>query len=205
VRVVGLTGGIASGKSTVAAMLAARGAAVVDADRLARALQEPGQPCFLAIVEAFGREMLGADGRLDRPRLAARVFGDAAARRRLEAIMHPAIRVATAEALAKAAAAGFRVGVVEAALILEAGQRGEYDCLVVVTAPVEVQVARLRASRGLGEAEARQRIAAQWPAEAKAAAADFVIENGGERAATAAQVDAVWAALTRGERSAKKA
>lgn len=119
--------------------------------------------------------------------------------------MHPAICAVTAEALAEAAAAGSRVGVVEAALILEVGQRAQYDCLVVVTAPLEVQVARLRDSRGLSEAEARQRIAAQWPAEAKVAVADFVIENGGERDATAAQVDAVWEALTRGERAAKKA
>lgn len=193
--VVGLSGGIATGKSTVAAMFAARGAAVVDADRVARTLQEPGQPCFMQIVETFGREMVGSDGQLDRSRLATLIFGDTAARRRLEAIMHPAIRQAVSAALQRAEAAGASLGVVEAALILEAGQRARYDCLVVVAAPVEVQLERLMRQRGLAEAEARQRIAAQWPTESKAAAADFVIDNGGELAATAAQVDALLATL----------
>ncbi|MBI4536476.1 MAG: dephospho-CoA kinase [candidate division NC10 bacterium] len=193
--VVGLTGGIATGKSTVAAMLAARGAAVVDADRIARTLQEPGQPCLRQIVEAFGTEVVGADGRLDRLRLAGLVFGDAAARRRLEAIMHPAIRQTVSAELWRAEAAGASVGVVEAALILEAGQRERYDCLVVVAAPAEVQLERLMRQRGLGEAEARRRIAAQWTTERKAALADYVIDNGGEPAATAAQVDALLAAL----------
>lgn len=192
--VVGLTGGIATGKSTVAAMFAARGAAVVDADRVAHRLQAPGALCFRHIVEAFGPDMVGPDGHLDRARLARLVFGDATARRKLEAIMHPAIRQAISEALARAAAEGAPLGVVEAALILEAGQRDRYDYVVVVAAPPDVQLERLR-RRGLDEAEARRRLAAQWPTEAKAAAADFVIDNGGDLAATASQVDGVLAAL----------
>jgi dephospho-CoA kinase len=193
--VVGLTGGIATGKSTVAAMFAARGAAVVDADQVARTLQAPGSPCFRQIVEAFGPEMVGPDGQLDRARLARLVFGDASARRTLEAIMHPAIRRAVSEALARAAAAGASLGVVEAALILEAGQRERYDCVVVVAAPAETQLDRLRETRGLDEVEARRRLAAQWPTETKAAAADFVIDNGGDLAATASQVEGILAAL----------
>ena len=202
---IGLTGGIGAGKSTVARMLAERGAAVVDADRVARALQEPGQPCLRRIVEAFGREMLEADGRLDRGRLAALVFGDASARRRLEAIMHPAIHEAIAAERARAEAAGAPLFVVEAALILETGQRHRYDRLVVVTAPAAVQLARLTALRGMDAAEAGRRLAAQWPTEAKAAAADWVIDNGGSFAATAAQVDALLDRLLRrdGERPEK--
>lgn len=195
--VVGLTGGIGAGKSTVARMFAERGAAVVDADRVARALQEPGQPCHGQIVEGFGPGVLQTDGRLDRARLASLVFEDTAARRRLEAIMHPAIRAAVAAQLGRAEAAGAAVGVVEAALILETGQRGRYDCIVVVAAPAAVQVERLTRLRGLDPAEAERRLAAQWPTEAKAAAADFIIDNGGSLCATAAQVDAVWAALVR--------
>ena len=193
--VVGLTGGIATGKSTVAAIFAARGAAVVDADQIARSLQEPGQPCFRQIVQAFGPEMVGDDGWLDRARLATLVFGDSAARRRLEDIMHPAIRQAVDAALARAEADGACIGMVEAALILEAGQRERYDCLVVVAASPAAQLERLMRQRGLAEAEARRRMAAQWSTAAKTAAADFVIDNDGDLAVTAAQADAVLAAL----------
>jgi dephospho-CoA kinase len=196
VVLVGLTGGIATGKSTVAAMFAARGAAVVDADRIAHALQEPGQPCYHRIVEAFGAEVLDAQGRIDRRRLGARVFDDPDARKRLEAILHPAIREACQREIQAAEASGHRVCVVNAALILETGQQGRYDSLVVVTAPEEAQVDRLVRIRGLAEAEARQRLASQWPTAAKAAKADFVIDNGGDLTATEAQVDRVYAALT---------
>ena len=194
--VVGLTGGIATGKSTVAALFAARGAAVVNADRIAHALQEPDQPCYHRIVEAFGTAVLDAQGRIDRRRLGARVFADLDARKRLEAILHPAIREACQQEIRAAEASGHRVCVVNAALILETGQQGRYDALVVVTASEEVQVARLVRLRGLTEAEVRQRLTSQWPTANKAALADFVIDNGGELAATEAQVDRVYAALT---------
>lgn len=193
--VVGLTGGIATGKSTVAAMFAARGAAVVDADEVAHTLQEPGQACHLQIVEVFGRGILEEGGRIDRKRLGALVFADPGARRRLEAIMHPAIREACQTRIRAVEAAGTRVCLVNAALILEAGQRHRYQKIVLVSAPEEVQVARLVKDRGLSEGEARERLQAQWPTSAKAAYADFVIDTGGDLAATEAQVATVYAAL----------
>jgi dephospho-CoA kinase len=194
---VGLTGGIGAGKSTVAAMFAARGAAVVDADEINRRLQEPGQPCYRAIVDAFGREILDPAERIDRRRLGAIVFGDAARRRQLETIMHPAIRAARESEIQAAAAAGRSVCVVEAALILETGQRARFQKLIVVTAPEKVQLERVARARGLTMAEAQQRLAAQWGGEDKARLADYVIDNGGDLAATEAQVARVYKELTR--------
>ncbi len=193
--VVGLTGGIATGKSTVAAMFAARGAAIVDADRIAHALQEPGQPCYRLIVEAFGDGILNGAGRLDRRSLGARVFTDPDARRRLESILHPAIREACQTEIRAAEAAGRALCVVEAALILETGQRNRFDKIVLVTAPEEVQVDRLVQGRDLTEAESRQRMRSQWTTAAKTALADFVIDNGGDLLATDGQVAKVYAAL----------
>jgi dephospho-CoA kinase len=192
---VGLTGGIGVGKSTVAAMFAARGAAVVDADRISRRLQEPGQPCHDAIVAAFGRAILDPAGRIDRGRLGEMVFADPVRRKALEAIMHPAIWAVCQIEIRAAAAAGRAVCMVEAALILETGQRSRFQRIVVVTAPPDVQIARLAQARGLTEAEARQRLAAQWTNADKARQADHVIDNGGEPAATEAQVARVYAAL----------
>jgi dephospho-CoA kinase len=193
-RLIGLTGGIASGKSTVARMLAARGAAVIDADRIGRALQEPGTPCHAAILEAFGPDVRDASGRLDRRRLADAVFSDAAARRRLEGIMHPAIWSAAMAEAASAEAAGYALCVVDAALILEAGWRERFDAVIVVVAPEAAQLERLRL-RGLREGEARERLAAQWPAAAKAAQADVVIDTGGTLADTEARVAQVYPTL----------
>ena len=193
--VVGLTGGIATGKSTVAAMFAARGAAIVDADRIARALQEPGQRCYRQIAEAFGAEVLDRAGRIDRPRLAARVFADAPARQRLEAIMHPAIREVCEEEIRTAEAMGKTVCIVDAALILETGRRERFHKIVVIAAPEDVQVDRLTRTRGMTQAEARQRLASQWSTAAKAALADFVIDNGSDLASTEAQVNRIYSAL----------
>jgi dephospho-CoA kinase len=193
--VVGLTGGIATGKSTVAGMFAARGAAIVDADRIAHALQEPGQRCHRHIVEVFGPGVLDEAGRIDRGRLGARVFADASARQRLEAIMHPAIREACENEIRAAEAAGRTICIVDAALILEAGRRDRFHKIVVVAAPEDVQVDRLVRSRGLTPAEARQRLSSQWPTAAKAALADFAIDNGGDLASTEAQAARVHAAL----------
>jgi len=187
--VVGLTGSIGTGKSTVAAMLAARGAWIVDADRIGHALQEPGTACHRQIAEAFGAEILEPDGRIDRRRLGARVFADPDARRRLEAIMHPAIWEACEREVRRAEAAGAPFSVVDAALILEAGQRHRFDVIVVVAAPEEVQMQRLAAQRGLSEAEVRQRQQSQWSPAVKAAHADVVIDNGGDLSATEAQVN----------------
>ena len=193
---VGLTGGIGVGKSTVASMFAARGAAVVDADRISRTLQEPGEPCHDAIVAAFGRAVLDPAGRIDRKRLGEMVFADPARRTALEAIMHPAIWAACETEIRAAAAAGRAVCVVEAALILETGQRSRFQRMVVVTAPMDVQVERLAQARGLTEVEARQRLAAQWPNVDKARQADHVIDNGGDLATTETQVARVYAELT---------
>jgi dephospho-CoA kinase len=156
-------------------------------------------------VETFGVAILDAQGRIDRRRLGGRVFADPDARRRLESILHPAIREACQQAVRAAEASGHEVCVVDAALILETGQRGRYDTLVVVTAPEEAQVDRLVRSRGLTVAEARRRLESQWPTEAKAAQADFVIDNGGDLAAAEDQVDRVYIALESGTpRGAKK-
>jgi len=193
--VVGLTGGIATGKSTVAAMFVARRAAIVDADRIAHALQEPGQSCRRQIVDAFGPEILDGTGRIDRRRLGARVFADASARQCLEAIMHPAIRQACESEIRAAEASGRRICIVDAAQILEAGGRDRVHKIVVVTAPDDVQVDRLVRTRGLTPAEARQRLSSQWTSAAKAALADFVIDNGGDLASTEEQVAQVYAAL----------
>jgi dephospho-CoA kinase len=192
---VGLTGGLGVGKSTVAAMFAARGAAVVDADEISRRLQEPGRPCYRAIVDAFGREILDPAGRIDRRRLGAVVFADSASLRRLEAIMHPAIWAACEAEIQAASAAGKAVCVVEMALILETGQRGRFQKLIVVTAPERVQVERAARARGLTPEEVQQRLAAQWNGEDKARLADYIIDNGGDLAATERQVEGVHAAM----------
>lgn len=194
--VVGLTGGIASGKSTVSAMLERAGIPVIDADRLAREAVEPGRPAFDEVVAAFGREVVGPDGRLDRARLGAIVFADPAARARLEAIVHP--RVFEGERARLAEIARERPGglaVVDAALLLESGNHRWMDAVVLVGAPRAAQVERLVTQRGLSPEEAEARVAAQWPLERKRPYADYEIDNGGSLAATEAQVKALVSAL----------
>lgn len=189
---VGLTGGIGAGKSAVAAAFAARGAAVVDADQLAREVVAPGSPALAALVDRFGKELLDAQGGLDRQRLARRVFSDAAQRKALEAILHPAIAEASRERFAALAARGFEVVVYEAALLVETGRHREMDLLVVVTAPDEQRVARLIRRDAADEEQIRRRIAAQMPQQEKAALADFVIDNAGEEQALSAKVQRIW-------------
>lgn len=190
-RLFGLTGGIASGKSAVAARFRARGVPVIDADQLARDVVAPGTPGLAAILEAFGPELLGADGALDRKALAARVFADAAERRRLNAIVHPLIAAATAEATARLEASGARIACYEAALIVENGVADAFRPLVVVSAPYEAQLARAMARDGASEEETRARLDAQAPLSAKLAAADHVIDNSGAREALVAAADSV--------------
>ena len=192
---VGLTGGIASGKSTVASMFAACGAAIVDADQIAHRLQEQGGACYREIVEAFGRGILDASGRIDRQRLGARAFADPSLRQRLEAIMHPAIWAVCEAEVRAAEAAGRSLCVVEAALILETGHKDRFQALVVVTAPTEAQIARLMEQRGLTAEAAQRRLSAQWSGAAKARHADYVIDNGGDLTATEAQVALVYGDL----------
>jgi dephospho-CoA kinase len=193
--VIGLTGGIASGKSAVAQRLRDRGAVVVDADVIAREVVEPGQPALAALVERFGAGVLGADGRLDRGRLAAIVFADPEARAAINAITHPRIIARSTERFRDAAAAGAGVVFYEAALLVETGRHQELDGLVVVLASPAVQERRLIDRDGHTPEAARARIAAQLPAAAKRAAATWVIENDGELAALDRRVDEVVAAI----------
>jgi dephospho-CoA kinase len=176
---VGLTGGVASGKSTVAALLRELGAVVVDSDVLAREVVEPGTPGLAAVVEAFGPGVLTADGRLDRPALGAVVFGDQPARRRLEGILHPLIRARAAE-LEAAAPAG-TVVVHDIPLLVETGQADRFDAVVVVDVPVETQVARMVRDRGMSREDALARVKAQASREERLAVATQVVENTGTR------------------------
>ncbi len=176
---MGLTGGVASGKSTVAGLLADLGAVVVDADRLAREVVEPGTPGLAAVVDEFGDRVLSADGTLDRQALGAVVFADEAARRRLEAILHPLIRARGAE-LEEAAGPGALV-VHDIPLLVETGQADRFDAVVVVDVPVETQVARMVADRGWSREDAAARVAAQASREERRAVATYVVENTGTR------------------------
>ncbi|MGY1750443.1 dephospho-CoA kinase [Modestobacter sp. SYSU DS0511] len=187
---IGLTGGIGSGKSTVAALLAERGALVVDADRLAREVVAPGTAGLAEVVAAFGDRVLAADGSLDRPALAAIVFSDPEARGRLDGIVHPRVRSRAAELVAAAPADA--VVVQDVPLLVETGQAGSYDVVLVVEAPLETRVSRL-VGRGLGEDDARARIASQATDEQRRAVADVVLVNDGDRAALADQVARFWA------------
>ncbi len=189
---MGLTGGIGSGKSAVARMFRELGAEVIDADQVARDVVEPGQPALAEIVATFGRDMLGLDGRLDRKRLAELVFGDAEARRKLNAITHPRIGAETARRIQTLSARGAPVVLYEAALLVENGLHAGLGGLIVVSAPEEVQIARVIARDGLSEAEARARIAAQLPLAAKVAAATHVIDNSGPLERTRQQVEQAW-------------
>lgn len=190
-RLFGLTGGLASGKSTVAARLRARGVPVIDADELAREVVAPGTDGLAAVVAAFGPEVLGADGALDRPRLAALVFGDEAARRRLNAILHPRIAALSAARAAELDARGETLACYEAALLVENGLADAFRPLVVVSVPEDLQIARAVARDGCTEAQARARIAAQLPLSAKVAVADHVIDNAGDRDATERKTDEI--------------
>ena len=194
---VGLTGGFATGKSTVATMFRGLGAVIIDADVLAREVVEPGQPALAEIVEEFGPAMLQADGRLDRKALGAIVFASADRRRRLEALTHPRIRQRFNGTLVDLTRAGFR-GVVmfDAAVMIESGNYKNMDRLVVVVTDETTQIGRLIGRDGCTREEALARIRSQMPLAEKARLADHVIDNSGDRAATEDQVRHVHAALT---------
>jgi dephospho-CoA kinase len=199
---VGLTGGMASGKSTVSRQLADLGCHVIDADMLARAVVAPGEPALQTIVQAFGRAVLRPDGTLDRARLGALVFADAEKRKRLEAITHPAIQARRQAALAELAAEGYDGLVVQdAALLIEVGGAAHVDRLVVVYADRAVQRERLMRRDRLDAAEAERRLATQMPLAAKVRLAHYVIDNSDSPEETAAQVRAVHAALLAEQRA----
>ena len=193
--VVGLTGGICSGKSTVAGMFEKLGAVVLDADQIAHELQAPGQPLFETIVQAFGREVVGEDGRIDRKRLGAIVFADPQARARLEEIMHPAIVAECERRIQQSAAHGAAVCLLDAALLIESGRHARFDRIILVEGGEAVQLQRLVARMGIGRDEAMQRIRSQMPWEEKRRHAHFVIENGGPLEETERRVKGVWEQL----------
>lgn len=193
--VVGLTGGIGSGKSTVARLFREQGVPVVDADQIARDVVEPGTDGLEAVVEAFGDGVLDPYGRLDRKRLGERVFVDEAARKKLEGILHPRIGAASMARFAELAQREHPYAIYEAALLVENGIHRTMQALVVVSASEEKQIARVMARDGLDEAAARQRIAAQLPLADKVAVADYVIDNDGPLEATRARTLEVHRAL----------
>jgi dephospho-CoA kinase len=193
-RLIGLTGGIGTGKSTVARLLSARGIPVIDADQLARLAVEPGQPA-LDDIRAAWPSTLTADGRLDRKALGAIVFADPQARHRLESILHPRIaELANQRALALARD-GHAAAFYEASLLVETGRYRELDGMVVVDAPEDVRIARVAARDGLTPEQVRARIAAQAPMSEKRRLAAFVVDNSGDLIALERQVTALLAAL----------
>jgi dephospho-CoA kinase len=195
VRTVGLTGNIGAGKSTVAELLVARGAALVDADQVAREVVEPGAAAYQPLIDRFGVDILAADGRIDRPTLAAKVFGHPDELEALNAVIHPAIGVAMIEG--KDAYAGTDRIVVMDIPLLKAFHRDmlALDAVVVVDVPTEVALDRLTALRGMSEDDARARQASQPSRAERLEGADFVVDNSGGTDHLASEVDRVWAGL----------
>lgn len=190
---VGLTGGIGSGKSSVAAILSENGALVIDADTLAREVVAPGTPGLADVLVAFGPGVVDADGGLDRTALAQRVFADPAARQQLEAIIHPRVRTRAAEI--ESQAADNAIVVHDIPLLVETGQADRFDAVIVVDCPSDVQVERLTRNRGWSQLEAESRIAAQASREERLAVADHVIDNSGSLQQLRTAVDRLWSAL----------
>ncbi len=195
---VGLTGSIATGKSTVSNMFRALGDEIIDADLLAREVVQPGERALAQIVEEFGRDVLQPDGTLDRKRLGAIIFADPSRRKRLEEITHPAIRDRFVQRLDALEARGF-AGIVfyDAPVMIEAGGHKAMEKLVVVATDEATQCARLCTRDAIDEVEARRKIGSQMPVAEKAKLADYVIDNAGDRASTERQVREVHAALLR--------
>ena len=188
-QVVGLTGGVGSGKSTVSARLGQLGAVVVDADAIAREVVEPGTPGLASVVERFGPDVLDADGRLDRPKVAAVVFNDDAARADLNAIVHPLVGARTAELIA--AAAGDAIVIYDVPLLVESNMAAGFEVVVVVEADPEIRVRRLE-KRGMSADDARARMAVQATDEQRRAVATELLVNNGSREELEAEVDALW-------------
>jgi dephospho-CoA kinase len=193
-KLVGLTGGVGSGKSTVAEMMRELGAEVVDADEATHAVYEPGSPGFDAVVREFGDAYVDG-GRIDRSQLGELVFRDDDARRRLNSIVHPLVRDWMAQRTAEAAERGAEVVVQDVPLLFENGLERLFSSVVLVYVPEEVQVERLVSGRGFAPERARAMIAAQMPIENKRGLAHHVINNSGTREETQAQVKAVWKQL----------
>ncbi|MGO4593696.1 dephospho-CoA kinase [Leifsonia sp. 2TAF2] len=198
-QLIGLTGGIASGKSTIASRLASHGAVVVDADRIAREVVEPGRPALAQIAERFGDGVIAADGSLNRPALGAIVFGDAEALKALNGITHPAVLAAsTARFRAAAEADPEAIVVYDVPLLVESANEYPFDRVVVAHADERTRIDRLVRLRGMDPAEAERRIRSQATDEERLAVADVVIDTGGTLEQTVAQVDALWDELRAG-------
>ncbi len=197
VSILGLTGGIGSGKSTVSARLAALGARVLDADAVSRRLIDKGGACFARVVGAFGPSILRKEGAIDRGALASLVFSNKAARERLEEIVHPEVKNAMcASAEQILCETPDALVVLDVPLLFESGMDAVTDAVALVTAPEETRVARVKARDGADEADIRARIRAQMPDAEKRARADYVLDNGGTLSRLYAQTDALYAALT---------
>ncbi|MGA7913113.1 MAG: dephospho-CoA kinase [Candidatus Dormiibacterota bacterium] len=190
-KLIGLTGGVGSGKSTVADMLRELGAEVIDADEAAHAAYAPGSPGFDAVVREFGPEY-GRDGHIDRKRLGELVFNDDEARRRLNAIVHPLVREWMADRTAESAERGAEVVVHDVPLLFENGLAAMYEEVILVYVPAAVQLERLRSGRGVPEDRARAMIAAQMPMDDKRRLARLVVDNSGTREETREQVKRLW-------------
>ncbi len=194
---IGLTGGIASGKSTVARMLHAQGAVVVDADLLAREVVDPGTPALRSIREQFGDAVIHADGSLDRAQLGTIVFGDEGARMQLNAIVHPAVRELATKRFAEAAAADPEAIIVyDVPLLAESETPAQFDVIVLADAPADTRQTRLVELRGLSPEEAARRVNAQASDDARRAIADVIIDTAGSLDHTASEVERLWTRLT---------
>lgn len=193
VRIIGLTGGIATGKSTVARFFSARGIPVIDADQLARDAVLPGSPALMEVVALFGRAVLTDDGELDRKRLGALIFSDAKKRRQLESILHPAIRKLADEQIALAAAAGHQRLIYMAPLLIEAGATSRVETIWVVTLRPEIQLERLMRRDGISKEQAEQIIGSQMALSEKERYGAVVIDNSGSEKETQNALETAWA------------
>ena len=193
--IVGLTGNAASGKSSVAQLMAARGATIIDADVLARIAVEPGSAGLKAIVEHWGPGILTPEGSLDRETMRHRVFANPKELEALNAIVHPAVARLRDQAIAVARTQGARIVICDIPLLFEKDLARDYDVIVLVDAPKAVRLERLTTRRGLAQDDAIHLIAAQMPAELKRAHADFIIDNDSDQRVLSRRVDGVWAAL----------
>ena len=193
---IGLTGGIAAGKSTIANRLGGHGAVIIDADQVAREVVEPGTPALKQITRSFGPDLIRPDGTLDRGALGAQVFGDPEALQRLNRIVHPAVRTRTAELIAEASDADPEAVIVyDVPLLAEAAIELPFDLIVVAHAPEQTRIRRLVTLRGMSDADARARVTAQATDEERLALADVVIDTGGTEEETLLQTDRLWASI----------